>query len=72
MHLLDDSNTDDRLVELTADDDPSEQYTCYGNSAYPQTQRITCSRDGVEFSDLKKAMNGCRESIEWMYRCIAI
>lgn len=62
------SDIDDRLAYLTEDDHPNDQFTCYGDSAYPESRRITCRRDGIEFSDLNKAMNGCRETIEWMHR----
>jgi DDE superfamily endonuclease len=67
LHILDESNVDARLVELTSENPPSEQFTCYGDSAYPQMQRISCKRDGDEHVALNSAMNGCRESIEWMY-----
>jgi hypothetical protein len=68
LYVLNVSGIDDRLAYLTEDDHPDDQFTCYGDSAYPESRRITCRRDGVEFSDLNKAMNGCRETIEWMYR----
>lgn len=62
------TNIDDSLVELTIGNPSAERFTCYGDSAYPISQRISCRRDGEEFTELNKAMNGCRESIEWMYR----
>lgn len=31
------------------------------------TDAISCKRDGDEHEALNSAMNGCRESIEWMY-----
>lgn len=68
LHVLNETNIDDRLVELTIGNPPAERFTCYGDSAYPMSQRISCRRDGEEFTELNKAMNGCRESIEWMYR----
>jgi hypothetical protein len=68
LHLLDKSDINDRLVELTSERPPAEHFSCYGDSAYPQQDRICCKRDGDEFTELNKAMNGCRESIEWMYR----
>jgi DDE superfamily endonuclease len=68
LHLLGESDIDDRLFDLTLGDAPSEHYTCYGDSAYPEMLRISCSRDGEDYSDYNKAMNGCRESIEWMFR----
>jgi DDE superfamily endonuclease len=69
LHLLEDkSDINDRLVELTSEHPPAEHFSCYGDSAYPQQDRICCKRDGDEFTELNKAMNGCRESIEWMYR----
>ena len=62
------SDINDRLIELTSERPPAEHFSCYGDSAYPQQDRIDCKRDGDEFTELNKAMNGCRESIEWMYR----
>jgi hypothetical protein len=62
LHLLGESDVDDRLFDLTLRDASSEQYTCFGDSAYQ------LHRDGDEYSDYNKAMNGCRELIEWMFR----
>jgi DDE superfamily endonuclease len=67
LHILDESDIYARLVELTSERPADEHFTCYGDSAYPQMQRITCKREGEEHSDFNAAMNGCRESIEWMY-----
>jgi hypothetical protein len=68
LHLLVESDINDRLVELTSERPPEEHFSCYGDSAYPHQYRTTCNRDGDEYTELNKAMNGCRESIEWMYR----
>jgi DDE superfamily endonuclease len=68
LHILNETDMDDRLVALTIENHVDDQFRCYGDSAYPETQRISCRKEGVEFTDLNKAMNGCRESIEWMYR----
>ena len=68
LHLLDKSDINDRLVELTSERPPAEHCSCYGDSAYPQQDRICCKRDGNKFSELNEAMNGCRKSIEWMHR----
>ena len=67
LHILDETEIDFRLVELTAEKPQNEQYICYGDSAYPQMQRISCKRDGDEHTDYNAVMNGCRECIEWMY-----
>jgi hypothetical protein len=61
-------NAKDRLVELTSERPPAEHFSCYGDSSYPQQDRICCKRDGNKFSELNEAMNGCRKSIEWMHR----
>lgn len=46
LHILDET---DILVRLTLEEPPD--LTCYGDSAYPQMQRITCKIEGDKHSD---------------------
>lgn len=39
LHILDESDIDARLVELTSERPADEHFTCYGDSAYPQMQK---------------------------------
>ena len=65
MHVLGDSDMDSRLEEVT-------EFMCFGDSAYPHMARITSINNLNEFEDINRALNGCRISIEWMFRDITV
>ena len=65
MHLLADTDMNSKLEEAT-------DYMCFGDSAYPHMTRITSRNNVDEFEDINRALNGCRISIEWMFRDIAV
>ena len=45
---------------------------CFGDSAYPHMTRITSRNNVDKFEDINRALNGCRISIEWMFRDVAV
>jgi hypothetical protein len=63
MHLLGDTDMDSRLENVT-------EFMCLGDSAYPHMARITRRNNLDDFEDINRALNGCRISIEWMFRDI--
>lgn len=65
MHLLGDTDMNSKLEEVT-------DFMCFGDSAYPHMSRITSRNNLDEFEDINRALNGCRISIEWMFRDIAV
>ena len=65
MHLLGDTDMNSKLEEAT-------EYMCFGDSPYPHMTRITSRNNVEEFEDINRALNGCRISIEWMFRDIAV
>ena len=47
-------------------------FICFGDSAYPHMSRIT-SRNNVDlFNEINAGLNGCRITIEWMFRDLTI
>ena len=65
MHLLADTDMNTILEADTL-------FMCYGDSAYPHMSRIT-SRNNVEmFNEINAGLNGCRITIEWMFRDLTV
>jgi DDE superfamily endonuclease len=72
LHLLRESDLNNRMTVLTADEPLVNKYQLYGDSAYVVMQSITSSDDEEAFEYIKAGINSCRESIEWMYRDLKI
>lgn len=64
MHLPADTDMNGKLEVAT-------NFMCFGDSAYPHMSRITSRNNVDEFVEINKGLNGCRISIEWMFRDIA-
>ena len=65
MHLLADTDMNSILEDET-------MFMCFGDSVYPHMSRIT-SRNNVDlFNEINAGLNGCRITIEWMFRDLTI
>jgi hypothetical protein len=65
VHLFRDLELNVSLSELT-------YLMLFGDSAYPELSNITSGFGLIMTVLMKKALSGCRESIEWMYRDLNI
>lgn len=72
LHLLAETNLDNRLTILTANDPPELQFMGYGDSAYPGLQRITRAINRPGSGPIDEGLNGVREAEEWTYRDVGM